>query len=105
MHAERLEGDVAHDDQLVVALVIGKRGGIEWHRGQELGKSAGHPPGRLPQALVREVGAKRDQKASRGLLSCVEVNDAFWNRVQVALHLRRAIGESRGGLFAHRAAT
>ena len=54
--AEGLEGDAPGQDELVVALVVGKGGEVEVPRGEQLGVGAGHPPGRLDQVVrVRVV--------------------------------------------------
>src|SRR3954452_11728537 len=66
--AERVERDVARHDELVVAAVVGERGGVEVRRRQQLGVHGGHPARRLPPRLVVEVDAERGQEVGRRAL-------------------------------------
>src|SRR3954451_8032759 len=66
--AERVERDVARHDELVVAAVVGERGGVEVRRRQQLGVHGGHPARRVPSRLVVEVDAERGQEVGRRAL-------------------------------------
>jgi hypothetical protein len=68
MHAQRVKGDRPRHDQLVVAVVVGKRRRAEGLRREQLGVGVGHPPRRLQQALGIDVGAQRPQQLARGAL-------------------------------------
>ena len=68
MHAQRVERDRPRDDQLVVAVVVGKRGRPERLRRQQLGVGVGDPARRLLERLGIDVGAERPQElAGRAL--------------------------------------
>jgi hypothetical protein len=61
-----------HDDQLVVAVVVGKRRRPEGLGRKQLGVGVGHPARGLLKALGIDVGAERPQEvAGRALNRCV----------------------------------
>jgi hypothetical protein len=68
MHAPRVKGDVADHHQLVVALVVGKRRRLKRLRREHLHVGIGHPPRRVTQTVVVEIGAQRGQQIVRGAL-------------------------------------
>ena len=72
--AERVKGDVADDDELVVALVVGKRGELEGLRRQELGIGTCHPPWRVRQVFVAGIASEGDEEIPDGVLSCGQVD-------------------------------
>ena len=64
--AQRVERDVARDDELVVAAVVGERRRVERARREQLGVHPRHARGRVAQALVGEVDAERDEQVVGG---------------------------------------
>ena len=67
MHAERVERDRPRDDQLVVALVVGKGGGSKGRR-EQLGVGVRDPARRLLESPGVNIGAERAQKVARRAL-------------------------------------
>lgn len=66
VHAERMERDRRHDDQLVVAVVVGNRRRTKGLRRQGLCEGLGHRPRRLLEALGVDVGTEpAEEVASR----------------------------------------
>src|SRR4051812_26801084 len=72
--AQRVEGDVARDDELVVALVVRERRGRELLRGEELGERAGDAAGRVAQRLGVGVGPEGDEQLVGGALGRRDVD-------------------------------
>ena len=68
VHAQRVEGDRARHDQLVVAVVVGERGRPEGLGREQLRVGVGHPARRLPQPLGVDTRAQRPQQLARGAL-------------------------------------
>ena len=71
---QRVERDVARDDELVVAAVVGEARRREGARGQQFGVHARDARGRVREALVGEVGAERDEEVARGALGRMQVD-------------------------------
>ena len=76
MFAERLKGNVAREDELVVALVVRERREIERLRCQQLRIGTDDPTGRLAQMLRRAVAPERDEKVSHRLFGRGNVDRA-----------------------------
>jgi hypothetical protein len=74
VHAQRLERDLAHDDKLVVALLIGKRRQVERLRRQQLGERHRHPTCRVADPVGVRVGAERDEQIARRAFSRDAIN-------------------------------
>jgi hypothetical protein len=73
--AQRVEGDVAGQHQLVVALVVGEGGEAERPGCEHLGVGGGDPPGRVGQVVVVVgVAAQGDQQVGDRLLGGGEVD-------------------------------
>jgi hypothetical protein len=76
VHAEGVEGDRADQDELVVALFIGKRGRPERPRGKQLLVGGRHAARGLAQAGDAQVGAERDEQVRGRALCGVRVDPA-----------------------------
>ena len=76
VHAQRLERDLTHDDELVVALVVGEGRQVERLGREQLGVRVRHPARRLAQALVVEIGTERGEQLSRGAFHAVAIDRA-----------------------------
>ena len=69
MHAQRVKGDRAGHDQLVVAVIVGERRRSEGVGREQLGVGVGHPARRLVEAFSLQVGAERPQQLAGRALS------------------------------------
>ena len=72
--AERLEGDVTGEHELVVALVVREGGEVERTGRQELGEGEGDPAGRVGQMLVGGLTAEGDEQVGDGVLGGGEID-------------------------------
>src|SRR5439155_12674709 len=68
VHAQRLKRDLPDDDQLVVALVVGKRRRVERLGGEQLGVGGRHPARCVAKAGGVQVGAQRHEQVGGGSL-------------------------------------
>ena len=68
MHAQRVKGDRPGHDQLVVAVVVGKRRRPEGLGCEQLGVGVGHAARRLLERFAIDVGAERPQELARRAL-------------------------------------
>jgi len=75
--AHRVERNRTGDDELVIALVVGKRRGIEGNGREEVRVERCHPSGRRAAALAREVDAEGLEERGCGMLRAPEVNSAL----------------------------
>ena len=66
--AERMEGDLSHDDELVVSAVVWKRRRVEGLGREHLGVGRRDAARGLAEALVGEVGAERFEQVVGRLL-------------------------------------
>ena len=64
--AQRREGDVPGDDELVVALLVRERRQAERARLEQLGVRRRHPPRGVAQRLARDVLPERDEQVGDG---------------------------------------
>ena len=69
-------GIAPRDDQLVVALVVGKGGGSKGLGREQLGVRVGDPARRLLESLGVHIGAERAQKVASRALHRVVVDAA-----------------------------
>jgi hypothetical protein len=82
--AQRVERDVACEDELVVALVVRERGQAERPRCEQLGVRGGDPARCVARVLVDLARAECDQQVADGALSGVEVDrEAAADRMQL----------------------
>jgi hypothetical protein len=66
VHAQRVKRDRPGDDQLVVSVAVGKRGGRDRLRGQQFGIGIGHATRRVLQTGGVRVGTERPQEVASG---------------------------------------
>jgi hypothetical protein len=62
----RAHGDVAHDDELVVALLVGEGGELERRRCEQLLEGVRHPAGGLQELGIVDVLTEGSQQLAHG---------------------------------------
>jgi hypothetical protein len=77
VHAQRVKRDRPGDDQLVVAVLVGKRGRPKRLRRQKLSVCIGHPARRVPKILSIGVSPQCQQELARCPLDSGVVDLAF----------------------------
>ena len=100
VHAQRVKRDRPRDDQLVIAVVVGKGGRLKRLRRQQLGIRVGHPARRLLKRLGVDVGAERPQQLPSGTLHGGMVDLAVVSRrSRMVLPARVPMTRGRGGVM------
>ncbi len=94
--AERVEGDPAGDDELVVAAVVGEGGRVEALGPEHLLEDVDHPSWRLADALALDVDAEGLQHLAGGVLGPAPVEAHGLRRAR----LRRAASRPRSRIEA-----
>ena len=94
VHAERVERDRPRDDQLVVAVVVGKGGRAKRLRREQLGIRVGHPAGRLLERLGVDVGAERAEQVRRRALYRAVVDATVVASIDTPIHGERKLVEA-----------
>ena len=95
VHAQRVKRDVAHDDELVVAGVVGERRQRERLLRQQLRERGGDAARRVAQAGLADVAAERDEQAADGVLRRAQV-DAFGRRRRLGMKRGDAVDNAHG---------